>query len=134
MLRFGIYYTRFGILVTPFRSVSVFRSVLVIRQTHSGAGQPSLPISPVNLRAGDQAKDNPSPNESAPFTTRPQIIRPLKKPCLFPISYRPCSITCYSKVFSGVKRFNKKIPSKHTFLVILHLIIMFILFRMYFYN
>ena len=28
-------------------------------------------------------------------------IRP-KKTCLFPISYRPCTITCYSKKFSGV--------------------------------
>ena len=26
----------------------------------------------------------------------------LKKTCLFPIPYRPCSITCYSKVFLGV--------------------------------
>ena len=30
------------------------------------------------------------------------LVRPKKKTCPFPISYRPCLITCYSKVFLGV--------------------------------
>ena len=56
-----------------------------------------------------------------------------KKTCPFPISYRPCSSTCYSKGFFKVCRdFRNNSIKTYVFLVILHLIIMFILFRMYF--
>ena len=40
----------------------------------------------------------------------------LKKNCPFPISYRPCPITCYSKVFSEVLEILEKISPKHTFI------------------
>ena len=52
-----------------------------------------------------------------------------KKTCLFPISYLSCSVTCYSKFFLGVWEVLEKIPPKHMFLVILHLIIMFFLIK-----
>ena len=48
-------------------------------------------------------------------------------------AYQPCSITCCSKVFRGLRDFRQNSTKTYVFLVVLHLIINF-LFRMYFYN
>ena len=62
------------------------------------------------------------------------IARPKKKTCPFPISYRPCPITCYSKVFLGVLEILEKIPPKHTFFSNLASHYHVFSFRMYFYK